>query len=406
MKDRTDDLREGAVVTVTESMSDTFVELECEREEYEILSTQIEDLEMQCSALQEYNREIEESRDHYATLIDNAPVGHLLLDAEGVITDANLTIATILGLEKEKMIGLPFSTLVVKADNEIFFNHIKHCKTAKTRVCTEFEMKSSCCERFCAKVVSFPFSLLDHQTFYYNTAIIDVSNQKCLEEEIQRLDRLNLIGEMAAGIAHEMRNPMTIVRGYLQLYERRSTNQQELENIKLMLEELDRANAIITEFLVLGKNKTNKLVMKNVNQIIEAIYPLVQAEALLGDKAIVLKLFSELPEVLIDGKEIRQLLLNLVNNALQSMDQGRVTIYSFQEQEDVVIAVADQGCGIPDEIQNKIGTPFFTTKDKGTGLGMAICYSIVQRHNAKLNFKTSSAGTTFFIRFPLPKKLL
>lgn len=373
----------------------------CSAEDDEVLLEKIMDLEIQCLALQEYNKEMEDSRNHYATVIDQSPVGYVLLDEQGMITDANLTVATMLGLEKKQMIGLLLTTLIAEQDCELFFAHIRRCKVTKARVCTEIEMKSPLGTFFCAQIVSFPFTLLDQQTFYYNTAIIDVSNQKRLEEEIQRLDRLNLIGEMAAGIAHEIRNPMTTVRGYLQLYERRSIDPEEVEDIQLMLEELDRANAIITEFLALGKNKNNKLVQKDVNEIIEAIYPLVQAEAALGDKEIILQLGPMLPKVLIDGKEIRQLLLNLVSNALQSMDEGQVIIRSFIEQEEVVIAITDQGHGIPDEIKNKIGTPFFTTKDSGTGLGMAICYSIVQRHNGKLDFTTSPSGTTFFIRFSL-----
>ena len=394
-------LKRGKVARMAEG--NTTVALDCNREDEEVLLEKIVDLEMQCLALQEYNQEMEESKKHYATVIDYSPVGYVLLNEQGVITDANLTVAAMLGLEKEKMVGLFFTDLVAKQDSEIFFAHIRRCQMTKTRVCTEIEMKSALGTIFCAQIVSFPFTLLDNQTFYYNTAIIDVSNQKRLEEEIQRLDRLNLIGEMAAGIAHEIRNPMTTVRGYLQLYKRRSENPQEVEDIQLMLEELDRANAIISEFLALGKNKNNKLLMKDVNVIVEAIYPLVQAEAALVDKEVVLELFSELPNILIDGKEIRQLLLNLVSNALQSMDHGRVTIRSFLEEEDVVISIADQGHGISDDIKHKIGTPFFTTKDNGTGLGMAICYSIVQRHNGKLDFITSPSGTTFFIRFPVRK---
>jgi len=126
---------------------------------------------------------------------------------------------------------------------------------------------------------------------------------------------------------------------------------------------------------------------------------------LLTGREVVLDLSPDLPEILIDSKEIHQVILNLVNNGLQSMTQGHLTIRTFMENGKVVIAVADQGAGIPDDIAAKVGTPFFTTKDSGTGLGLAICYSIVQRHHAKLDFKTSACGTTFFIRFPLKKKI-
>jgi two-component system, sporulation sensor kinase E len=366
----------------------------------EALLAEIMKLEQKCQFLQEYNRELEEARNSYASVFDYSPVGYVILDSKGMIINANLTAATMLDMKKEKMVGLPFDMLVAQNDAKIFFDHLQRCKVTKARVCSEFEIKSYSGTAYSIQIISVPFVLLDQKTVYYNTAIVDISNQKRLELELQRLDRLNLVGEMAAGIAHEIRNPMTTVRGYLQLFERRSSNEQEMKDLQLMLEELDRANAIISEFLALAKNKNNKLVMKKINNIVQAIYPLVQAEATLTGNEIVLELFPHLPEVLIDGKEMRQVLLNLVSNALQSMNHGQVIIRTFIEDDNVVLAVEDQGHGIPEEIRHKIGTPFFTTKDSGTGLGMAICYSIVQRHNAKLEFTTSPCGTTFFIRFP------
>lgn len=370
------------------------------KESQDVLMSRVIDLEVECQALQEYNSELEESRSRYATVFDHSPVGHVILDARGIIIDGNLTAAAILGVQKEDMIGLPFNVVVVKQDAKLFFDHLRQCKIAKTRVCTEFKIKSNSLIPYHVQMISVPFILMDHKTVYYNTTVIDISHQKQLEEELQRLDRLHLVGEMAAAIAHEIRNPMTTVRGYLQLFKRRSSTDHERGELQLMLEEVDRANSIITEFLALAKNKTNKLLMKDINHIIQSIYPLVQAEAALVGKEVILELCPELPMILLDGKEIRQVLLNLVSNALQAMSQGQVTIRTYLEGRKVVVTVEDQGHGIPDEIKHKIGTPFFTTKETGTGLGMAICYSIIQRHHGNLDFKTSSQGTTFYIRFP------
>lgn len=344
--------------------------------------------------------DLEESLERYAAIFDYSPVGYVILNARGAIVNANLTAATMVEMQQENMVGLPFMMLVDQQDTQLFLDHLRRCEVTKTRVCTELKIKSCSRNAYCVQIISVPFLSLDGQTVRYNTAIIDLSNQKRLEQEIQRLDRLNLVGEMAAGIAHEIRNPMTTVHGYLQLFKKRSSNPQEQQDLQLMLDELERANAIITEFLALAKNKNNKLVLQSVNNMVQAVYPLIQAEALLAGNEIFLELVPNLPEVLIDSKEMRQVLLNLVTNALQAMKQGKVTIHTFMEDGKVVLAVEDQGHGIPDAIKNKIGTPFFTTKDSGTGLGMAICYSIVQRHNAKLDFKTGPCGTTFFIRFP------
>lgn len=373
----------------------------CNRTSSEGVLGKIGDLEMQCQALQEYNEELEESRNRYASAFDHSSVGHVILDEKGLITDANLTIASLVEMQVENMIGLPFHVLIIKQEATLFFDHLRRCKTAKARVSTEFILQACSHNTYCVQVISIPFVLLDQQSLCYNTTIIDISHQKRLEQEIQKLDRLNLIGEMAAGIAHEIRNPMTTVHGYLQLFKRKSSSQQEIEDLQLMLEELERANAIITEFLSLAKNKNTDLVLKSINNLIMAIYPLIQAEAMLTGKEIFLELFPHLPEILIDKKEMRQVLFNLVNNGLQAMKRGQITIRTFMQDGNVVLAVEDQGHGIPDEIKAKIGTPFFSTKESGTGLGLAICDSIVQRHHAKLDFKTSPYGTTFFIRFPV-----
>ncbi|MDF9407004.1 PAS domain S-box protein [Pelotomaculum isophthalicicum JI] len=227
----------------------------------------------------------------------------------------------------------------------------------------------------------------------------DITKEKKMEAEMARLDRLNLIGEMAAGIGHEVRNPMTTVRGFLQLLDRKIEYDKHKEYFNLMISELDRANSIITEFLSMAKDKPVDLKSQNLNQLLQTLFPLIQADAMNSDKYIEMEL-AEIPDLLLDEKEVRQLILNLVHNGYQAMSNGKtLKIKTYTEDGEVVLAVEDQGCGIPNDIADKIGTPFFTTKDHGTGLGLSVCYSIVARHNAKIFFKTSSTGTTFFVRF-------
>lgn len=233
------------------------------------------------------------------------------------------------------------------------------------------------------------------------TGLIDVTEQKRIQKEMAKLDRLNLVGQMAASIAHEIRNPMTTVRGFLQLFIGRYS--EDIEFINLMIEELDRANTIITEFLSVANNKIIDLVPKNLNIILENIVPLIQASATIQEKEIKLELM-EVPAILLDEKEMRQLILNIVNNGLESMSAGgNITIRTFIEEQNVVLSIQDQGKGVDPAILDKLGTPFITTKEKGTGLGLAVCYSIATRHNAKIDIDTSSTGTTFFVRFPAPQ---
>lgn len=234
----------------------------------------------------------------------------------------------------------------------------------------------------------------------------DITEQKQLEKEIARLDRLNLVGEMAAGIGHEIRNPMTTVRGFLQMLGEKDDCTKYKEYFNLMIEELDRANSIITEFLSLAKNKPVELKKQNLNKIVTVILPLITADAMVTDKYIKVDL-DNIPELLLDEKEIRQLILNLVRNGLEAMSPGgHLKIKTSAEDDEVVLAVRDYGKGINPDVLEKIGTPFYTTKESGTGLGLAVCYSIAARHNATINVETGPDGTTFFVRFKANKEFL
>lgn len=230
--------------------------------------------------------------------------------------------------------------------------------------------------------------------------VTDVTERVQLEKEMNRLASLNLIGEMAAGIAHEIRNPMTSVRGFLQM-SKGNGNILSSECIDLLVCELDRANAIITEFLTLAKNKKTAKNLQHLNSIVEALFPLIQAEALLTDKRVELEL-GECPELYLDEKEIRQVILNIALNGLEAMSSGGgLTIKTYVVNNAVVLEIRDQGCGITEEFLEHIGTPFFTTKEGGTGLGLAVCYSIANRHHAVIDVETSKQGTAFLIRFRL-----
>lgn len=229
--------------------------------------------------------------------------------------------------------------------------------------------------------------------------LTDITDKCLLEDELARLDRLNIIGEVAAGIGHEVRNPLTTVRGYLQLFTHKAKYADDHENIEIMIEELDRANSIITEFLSLAKNKSINKKTGNLNGTIHAIFPLLQADAFrLGHE--IQTDIGDIEAICYDDKEIRQLILNLVRNGLEAMDsRGVITIKTYPENDEIILAIQDTGTGISEKVLNKLGTPFITTKETGTGLGLSICYRIAERHDAKIEVKTSSEGTTFFVKF-------
>lgn len=215
------------------------------------------------------------------------------------------------------------------------------------------------------------------------------------------MDRLNLVGEMAASIGHEVRNPITSIRGFLQLLKYKNVLPEYISYFDLMISEIDRANTIISEFLSLTKKHSFKQKKMNLNTIIASIKPLIEANIMLMDQTIEFD-FGTIPDLWLDERGIKQLILNLVRNGLEAMDKnGRLRISTFCKDNKVVLAVEDRGTGIPENILSNIGTPFYTTKETGTGLGLPVCYDIAQKHDAVITFKTSSEGTTFYVEFKM-----
>ncbi len=232
--------------------------------------------------------------------------------------------------------------------------------------------------------------------------IRDITQRIKMEQMASAYDRMNTVGSMAATVAHEIRNPMTTVRGYLQVLGRKEEYQTDKDKFELMIEEMDRANNIIREYLSLSREKFVSLKKCSLNSIIEALFPLIQADAT-SSKVYATLTLGDIPELLVDENEIRQLLLNLVRNSIEAMPTGgNLVIRTFFADNKAVLSISDQGPGIPQDILDHLGTPFFTTKAAGTGLGLPICYQIAHRHNANIKIDTSDKGTTFFVYFNPP----
>ena len=230
----------------------------------------------------------------------------------------------------------------------------------------------------------------------------EVEKRERIVQEVAKLERLNVIGQLAAGLAHEVRNPMTTIRGFLQLLQNKTDLLTYKSYFDLMIEELDRTNSMITDFLSLAKNKPAKLKRQCLNKLLANLFPLLLADAYSQGKKCIFEP-GDLAELDIDPNEITQLVLNLARNGLEAMAKdGCLKIRTFIDGQNIVLSVKDEGTGINPEHISKLGTPFFTTKENGTGLGLPMCYSIADRHNAQIEVKTGSDGTTFLVRFPQP----
>ncbi|MGI6453385.1 MAG: PAS domain S-box protein [Syntrophomonadaceae bacterium] len=316
---------------------------------------------------------------------------------DGRLLDVNNKTCSTLGMSREELIGQTTLEIGFWKDK----NQREEYKQILLRDGSVKNMEYTQNTKNGKKLIGILSSeLLDiHGRKCVISSLVDITERVNMQNELLRLDRLNLIGEIAASIGHETRNPMTTVRGFLQMLKDRDSYYRDREYFDIMIEELDRANAIITEFLSLAKNKKVDLELQSLNSIILTLFPLLNSEARATDKEVRLNL-QEIPYLLLDQKEIRQLILNLVKNGLDATPAGgAVTIETQAHQDMAVMLIKDEGLGIPLEIIDKVSQPFFTTKENGTGLGLSVCYSIAARHNAIIDIKTGINGTIISVSF-------
>jgi PAS domain S-box-containing protein len=321
----------------------------------------------------------------------------IIREADGRFIDVNPAWERLFGFTREEAIGRTAGDLQLvrqqAAGIETFWS------TLTTEGAAQQEINLWCKDGQSRCIMCSANLTLINEEKHIMGAMFDVTDLRRLEHEMAHFDRLNIVGEMAAGIGHEVRNPMTTVRGYLQLFRGKGEFLKYQADFDAMIEELDRANTIITEYLSLAKDKRMDIKPGNINDVLSLLFPLLQADAFRSGHFIQLET-KVVPDIAFDSNEVRQLLLNLVRNGLEAMpDGGTVTIMTCREEDTVILAVQDTGQGIPEHVQQRIGTPFMTTKENGTGLGLAVCYRIVQRHGAKLEFKTGPDGTTFYVKF-------
>lgn len=224
-----------------------------------------------------------------------------------------------------------------------------------------------------------------------------------IEEKILKLDKLALVGQLAAGLAHEIRNPMQSVKGFIQLL---LTETELTDNYKrIVLSDLDRINELIGDFLLVTQPSAPKMEKTCVVNLIQSTLELMKSEANQHNIDILFKDFSEIPEIEIDPSQIKQVIINIMKNAIEAIgENGQINIGLCKTENWLVIKIKDNGPGIPLSIINKVGNPFFSTKDEGVGLGLSICKTIMKEHKGKINIENGDDGTVVIIRLPITIK--
>lgn len=356
--------------------------------------------------LQEINKKeaamlkLEESEEKYRQLTEESPVAILVKkDNSEQYSFINETgVQLFKAKSKEEVLKQPIKKLIHPSDYE----RIENLKKEREKGQFTLECRLVCMngDIIDAEVKSIPLIYQGEPALHL--MIRDITELKRSREFMQQTEKLTVVGELAAGIAHEIRNPLTSLKGFTQLLGDRIDANHEYMDI--MITEIDRINTIVSELLLLAKPSKLEFKQINLKEILENIITLMSAQANLFSVNIELVSNKPLSECFIFGIEdkIKQVFINLLKNAIESMEDGGEVIIQVEELDNQIeIKFIDRGCGIPRELISKLGQPFFTTKDRGTGLGLMVCYSIIESHHGTMLIdSTNGEGTTVSVSLP------
>jgi PAS domain S-box-containing protein len=230
----------------------------------------------------------------------------------------------------------------------------------------------------------------------------DITEQKQAQEVLIRTEKLSIAGELAASIAHEIRNPITTVKGFLQLLQTGTT--EKWNYYSLMGSEIDRIELILSELLMLAKPQVSHFQQKNVPLLIQDVVSLLIPQANMNNVLIVTEFDSDEVMNNCEENQLKQAFINFIKNAIDSMPAGGKVIIQMESsvKAEVLIRIIDQGVGIPEHILPKLGQPFYTTKEKGTGLGLMVSKKIIENHQGSIAiYSKENIGTTIEVKIPL-----
>ena len=233
----------------------------------------------------------------------------------------------------------------------------------------------------------------------------DLSIIRGLEESVRRSEKLAALGHLSAGMAHEIRNPLGIIKGSAELLERKFADSEDARDLaRYIIDESVRLSRTLQDFLDFARPREPSLDSTSINQVIHRTVPLADHHPLRDRVSLVVDLAQSLPDLQVDAAQCQQVFLNLLLNAFEaSRDGGTVSIRSRLdgEADEVVVSIEDEGAGISGEQMANIFNPFFTTKNNGTGLGLSIVHRILESHHASVEVTSREGeGTVFTLRFP------
>jgi two-component system sensor histidine kinase HydH len=350
------------------------------------------------------DRTLKQTQDYTRQVVASMANGLLSVDTAGKIISYNLLALELLGLEESEIKGMDFNEIIDFRTTGIF-ETLNHCISVMDR---EINYRKQSGEFVPLALSITPIMGAGDNCQGAVIILRDLSEIKQLEEKVRRSEKLAAIGELAAGVAHEIRNPLSSIRGFAQ-YLRHALKKKpkEQEYADTMVSEVDRINSVVTDLLTFARPMEAELAPTDVTELIEHTLRLIQADARSRSIDVQMRI-SDLSKIPLDANQMTQAILNLLLNALDAVKNGgRIEVGAELDPSDSLIRiwVEDDGSGISADQKGKIFDPFFTTRDKGTGLGLAIVHKIVENHNGEINLESpppaKSRGCRFTIGIPI-----
>jgi two-component system sensor histidine kinase HydH len=339
-------------------------------------------------------------------VVENLPIGLLALDHQGKIAAFNNSAETILQLSATQIIGKEAGRIIPPE----LLDEINHSKNQDTIIEKEIECKTAD-----GKIVPLEIgasSLRDENDLFLGNIVLfkDLTEVRALRKEVARSQRLASVGRLAAGVAHEIRNPLSSIKGFATYFkERYSDKPDDQQTASIMIQEVDRLNRVVGQLLEFARPIAVKPQRISLPALLKDSVKLIADRA--AEKNIAIRTQSDvgLDEAWGDPDRINQILLNLYLNAIDAMEIGgelKVGISSDGDSRQICITVSDTGCGISPENFSQIFDPYFTTKSSGTGLGLAIVHNIIEAMSGTIKVQSDPGkGTTFRITIPIENNL-
>jgi len=344
------------------------------------------------------------SKRQLQAIFDGITDGLIIVDREFRIVAVNKAEAAFLGREPHELVGKPCYEVYCRGDApcELCPAH-ETFATGRVALVSPLEHTTGY-HRKGVDVYTFPVNDENGVTIQAIQYIKDVTDRLQLQQQLREVEQLTGIGQMAANVAHEIRNPLIAVGGFArQLHEEMDPDDPRREHTRVILEEVTRLEQILREQLTLERHLQPVLRPVDVNQIIKDVRKLVSHGILSSGVRLVGDLGEGLPVTMGDANQLKQAFLNIINNAIQSMPEGgTVTVKTQQLGQHILVTITDTGHGIPEEVMDKLFVPFFTTRKTGSGLGLAVTRRIIENHGGRIDIESGvGRGTSFIITLPI-----